>query len=394
MTNAPRNLIILALTPLVLLPPLSMDIYVPSVPSMKEHLQTSAELIQWTLSIFMIGMSIGQIVMGPLVDRYGRRKIGLLSLSLYLLATIACSGAQTVCQLIVARLFQALGACGCSVMVWTVIRDIVPQTQQGKIYSYLNGLSGLGPLIAPLLGGYLVLWLHSWRAPFIFLCFYAILVLSLLFFVLPETLKPDRVLPLEWKQIFKRFGLLLGNFQFIRYAFCAGVGMSCLFAYFSISPILIIEQLGIPAHYYGFYFAANGLTYVAGCMIASQLQARLGFQPIVQIGCFLMFLGGIIMLGVNEMTGLTLMGIVIPNFILACGVGFIFGPAMAGALQHFGHMAGTAAACLGSLQFILAAFVGAAVSAATCHNAEPYAATMSVLSLIALMLVRSRTRKR
>ena len=327
--------------------------------------------------------------MGPLVDRFGRRTVGLSALTLYVLSSFACGHAENISELIGARLFQALGACGCYVMVWTVIRDIIPETQRGKTFSYLNGLSGLGPLIAPLLGGYLVLWFHSWRAPFIFLSLYSTIVLAVLLMVLPETLHPSKKLPLEWGQIFKRFGVLLSHPQFIRYALSAGVGMSCLFAYFSISPILLIEQLGVPAHQYGFYFAANGLTYVLGCLITSQLQKQFGFAVLVQTGCLLICSGALIMFFLSKMLGLTLLGVVIPNCLLAFGVGFIFGPAMAGALQPFGHMAGTASACMGGLQFILAAFVGVAVSGQTLSSIEPYAATMFVLAFMALMIVRS-----
>lgn len=382
-----KKIILWALTPLILLPPISMDIYVPSVPSMKMYLNTTAELVQWTLSIFMIGMSLGQIIIGPLIDRFGRRVIGLIALTLYTLSSFACATAHSIFTLIIARLFQALSACGCYVMVWTIIRDIIPISQQGKVFSILNGISGLGPLLAPLLGGYLVLWFYSWRAPFLFLTIYAFLVFLVLLKVLPETLHPDKKLPLAWKQIFKRFKYLLQHPPFLRYAFAGGIGMSCLFAYFSISPILFIEQLGVPAHQYGLYFAANGLVYVLGCLITAQLQKQIALSTLVNTGCFLICLGAAMMFVLAKIQGLTLLGIVIPNFILAFGVGFIFGPAMAGALKPFGAMAGTAAACMGFLQFSLAALVGALVSRATHQSIAPYALTLFFLALLAVVFL-------
>ena len=381
------------LFPLVMLPPLSMDIYISSIPSMKSHMQTNGHMVQWTLNIFIMGMALGQIVMGPLIDRFGRRPVGLLSLSLYWIATFACWRSQHIVELIVARGFQAIGACGCSVMLWTVLRDKIEEHRRGSVFSYFNSLGGIAPIIAPIIGGYLVYYFGSWRASFGFLWIYGGLLLLLLWAVLPETLAKSHQLPLDWKGLAKRFKHLLRHRTFLCYTFCCGVGMSSLFSYFSVSPLLLIERCGVAETDYGFYFGANALTYATGCLVSSRLQKNHSATLVLKLGCCLLSLGAGIMLLWNQFFGLSIVSLVLPNMVIAFGVGCILGPAMAGALEPFGDMAGTASACIGTCQFLLAALVGSIVAGDGVDNAIGYAGTILMLGIVCLGWLETSIRR-
>lgn len=379
--------------PLVILPPLSMDIYISSIPSMKLHMDTTTSMVQWTLTVFIIGMAFGQIISGPLVDRFGRRPIGIMALALYWLGTGSCWLAQNIEMLIVSRGVQALGACGCYVMLWTVLRDLVEDSRRGRVFSYFNSLGGIAPIIAPIIGGYLVLFFGTWRASFAFLWLYASILLLLLFRFLPETLPKGHELSLDWKGLLKRFKHLLKHPTFLCYAFCCGVGMSALFTYFSVSPLLLIERCGVLESHYGFYFGANAITYTAGCLLASHWQKKHPPKWVLQWGCVLLILGSGLMLFWNGIWGLSVPALVFPNMMIAFGVGCILGPGMASALAPFGDMAGTASACLGSFQFLLAALVGGVVTGNGVETAMGYASTLLLLALTAMAWLNTMGRR-
>ncbi len=374
-----------------------MDLYISSIPSMKTTFQTTSALVQWTLNVFMIGMGVGQIFMGPLIDRFGRRRMGLITLFLYALSSSACALSPNIYVFITARLFQAMFACGCMITTWAIIRDTTPTTKQAKTFGLLSAIIGLAPLLAPLLGGYLALWFGSFRAGFWTLSLYAFCLWTILGLLLPETLPGP--MPLRWSTLAKRFSTLFQDSLFTRYSLCAGVGMSGLFSYFSVSPILLIEHWHVPAHQYGFYFGGNGLSFVLGCMMASRVQSHKGWRPLrtIRFGlkCMLMS-ASLIWLGAQAFQLLqmphekaAMWAFVLPNALSAFGVGFIFGPSMASALQHFGHMAGTASAGYSLVQFSVAFMVGSMVSFAGVQSPIPYASALIILPVMMLGMLKN-----
>ncbi len=380
-----KKALLFLLVPLALLPPWSMDIYISSVPGMKVALEATALQVQGTLSFYMIGMALGQLFMGPLVDAFGRRRIGLITLGGYTAASAGCALSTDIHGLMVMRFLQALFICGGgSIMVWAMIRDIISDEARGKVFSYINGVVGLGPTLAPLCGGYLVLVFHSWRASFWCLTLYGAFMLALLGMTLPETLTQEHRLSLDWKGLGQRYRQLLRHPIFMRYAACSGIGMAALFAYFSVSPLLLIERLGVLPQWYGLYFGLNALGFMLGCFVASQIQIPGDPAPTLRKGLLCVLTGGLC-LGLLEMRyGVSLWGIVLPNLIVAMGVGFIFGPAMAGALAPFGSMAGTASALLGVIQFVIASGVGAWVAGQATNSILPYALSLLVLAGLGL----------
>jgi len=181
---APNSLVFL-LIPMVLFSALAMDIYVPAVPALPALLKTNADLVQLTLSCFIFGIGVGQVIAGPLSDSFGRRCVGLMSLSIFVLASWGCALSQNIAQLIIARLVEALGACGCTVVALAMVRDAFPEKNQPKIYSYLAGSISVAPILGPIIGGYLLLWFTNWRVMFLFLGLFGFIMLLLQYIYLP-----------------------------------------------------------------------------------------------------------------------------------------------------------------------------------------------------------------
>ncbi|MCK4934826.1 MAG: MFS transporter, partial [Simkaniaceae bacterium] len=159
---------LLVLSPLVFTFAFALDIYIPAVPEMPKIFKTTHGMVQLTLSIFMLVCGFGQLFIGPLSDHFGRRKIVLASIAVFTLGSFACTLARSIEFLILARMLQALGACGMMVTAYAIVRDLFDGKENFKAYSYLNGSIAISPLIAPLFGGYLVYW-FNWRATFLFL---------------------------------------------------------------------------------------------------------------------------------------------------------------------------------------------------------------------------------
>ncbi len=351
---------VLMFTPIVLIPAMSMDVYVPSVPRMMELLHTSQASIQMTLSIFMFGMSLGQLLMGPLADHYGRKNILQVSLLIYAAATLSCALAHHVLPLIIFRLIQSVSACGCIVCAWACVRDVYSAEESSSVYSYLNGAIGLAPILAPIIGGYLLYWSDTWRSGFFFLSFWVLGCLALATWGIKETLlvRSHQVLD---RSVLRHYWKILKSEQFLRYTFGAAMGMAALFLFFSISPILLIQQLGVAEHHFGFYFGAVALVFFTFNMVCPRIHRTLGNAKTLLLASVFFILGPILMILWHQVWGLSAAGVVVPTLALYIGVGLIFGPSTAGSLAPFPQMAGTAAALFGAFEFGIPCVLGAVV---------------------------------
>lgn len=377
------------LSPSILLRALAMDIFLPCLPSVANEFNVPFSTAQWVLSIYFIGAGLGQFLMGPLADRFGRCKVMQGSLVIFALSSIGCALADSIYMLIFARLLQGLGACGTTVVTLAIVRDLFEDHVTPKVYSYLNGIISLAPILAPIIGGSLLIWTGTWRSCFYFVSVFSLIALAVNYWHLKETnprFHPDFIA--EKINYLANYKLILGNKKFLSYTFCAISGLSGLFLFFSMSSILLIDHLGMAPDIFGYYFGFNSVIYLAGNMLSPSLQRRFGANEVILFGSAFILAGALLMLGWNSLYGLSKLGFVGPNLIMTFGVGMLFGPCIAGSMQQFRHIAGMASASYGALLYCITALIVTAVMQVNIENALPLAATMLVMGSLNVLVVK------
>ncbi len=347
-------------TALVAFGAISTDLYLPSLPAIGAAFETDAAQVQLTLSLFLAAFALGQLVYGPLSDRFGRRPVLLVGLAIYLGATLACLFATGIEVLIAARFAQAVGACSGVVLGRAVVRDVHGRERAARVLSYIAMAMALAPALGPILGGFLQSW-FGWRANFLALALFGGTTLIAVAAFLPETNnKRDPRATEPWR--------LLGNYRalarhpdyraFVAIAACAYSG---IFAFISGSAFLIIEVLGLSPEVYGLCFAGMVAGYMLGTFASGRLTMRLGLERMIAAGAVIGLLGGGVMALLSAAGVLNLPALLIPVFVFTVGAGLMLPNSMAGALGPFPEMAGAASALLGFVQMAIAALIGVAV---------------------------------
>ncbi|MFL9814526.1 Bcr/CflA family multidrug efflux MFS transporter [Stutzerimonas sp. VN223-3] len=364
--------------------PLAIDFYLPAFPAMARDFATDAEHVQLSLAAYFIGLAFGQLVYGPLADRYGRRWPLLVGVTLFTLASLACSFAPTLDWLIAARFVQALGGCAGIVVTRAVVRDSCDPVQAAKVFSQLMLVMGLAPILAPLAGG-LLNNAFGWQSIFISLTVFSAVCGLAVALWLPETLPADAPKH-HLGGTLGRYIELFRDREFIAFALCGGVAMAGMFAYIAGSPFVFIELYGVPAEHYGWLFGSNA----AGFILVSQINARLVRLrgPGFWLRRFVWFYSacGAVLLVVALSEPDALWPLLIPLFMGLATLGSILPNVTACAMARQGQQAGMASALMGSLQFGIAAAASAAVGALHNGTAVPMAFVISVCALVAACL--------
>ncbi len=351
--------------------PMAIDFYLPSFPALAQAFSTDVEHVQLSLASYFIGLAIGQLLYGPIADRFGRRIPLLVGVSLFTLASVACALAPSLEWLIGARFVQALGGCAGMVVSRAVVRDLCDPITSAKVFSQLMLVMGLAPILAPL-GGGLLLDLFGWPSIFFGLTLFSALVLTGVYLWLPETLTSGDERP-PLRGALGQYKRLLGDGVFIGYAMTGGLSMAGMFAYIAGSPFVFIELYGVPAEHYGWLFGGNAL----------------GFILVAQVNAWLMRFGGpaywmrrvvwfylacaLVLLAVASAHTEQLWPLLVPLFGCIASLGIIIPNASASAMADQGRHAGSASALMGSLQFSVAAGAAALVGVLHDGSAMPMA---------------------
>lgn len=385
MRHKSRAIIALILSPFVFSFAFGMDIYVPVIPEIRQIFHTSQFLVQLTLSLFILGIGIGNIFLGPISDQFGRLRVILISAFLFIIGALCCGAAQSIGFLIAARLVCAIGACGMLIVAFAIVRDIFSGDDSAQLYSWLNAAIGISPTFAPILGGYIALIWH-WRAVFWFLAFLGLLVLLNSVFFIRETLPVAKRQRFN-RQAFARYKIIFSNPTFLRYMLFAAAGVTICFSFFSVSPFIIMKLLHVKQQMFGYYFAIFGLSITIGGIIAGKVVARYGVDTTIIIGLIMICLGGFLMLLANLIFGLHLMLFMSTVFISSVGAIFCLGSGAAGAMEPFPEYAGTAAASLQAGQFVIAAVIGTILMRFPIHSSIPFAICVLLVGACSCMLL-------
>ncbi|WP_439595242.1 multidrug effflux MFS transporter [Falsiroseomonas sp.] len=345
---------------LTALGPLGVDMYLPAFPAMGTELAASPAAIQRTLAVFLLGMAAGQLVYGPLSDRLGRRRPLMIGMVVFTLASIGCALASSADALVALRLAQALGGCVGVVVARAVVRDLCDERGAVRMMSMLMLAMGAAPILAPMLGGWLLAAL-GWRAIFWFLAIYGGLALLVMVRWLPESLPPEQRRRDGLGQVMLVYLQLLRDRRFLSHALAGALPMAGLFAYLVGSPNLLMQVHGLGPVEYGMAFGANAFGLILASQIISRLVRRGQPARLLVAGLVLLALAGLgVVLAV--LSG-GLVPLLAAFFLYLALMGSVLPLSSALAMAPMGRMAGSASALMGTLQFGVGAVVGAVLGA-------------------------------
>ena len=365
---------------------LSMNIFIPSMPGVVRYFDTDIATVQLTLTLYLVGIAVGQLLYGPLSDHYGRRPLMLAGVGLYAASAIAASLAQSIDLLIVARIAQAFGGCAGMVITRAIIRDVFDRDRAASVLGYVTMAMTIAPAMAPVLGGYLDLW-FGWRAGLWVLAAYGAVLFAGCYFFQTETLKEPQptngVMP-----ILRSYQVLLRRTAFLGFAFGTGFSTACFFSFLAGAPYLMIEVLQRPPSDYGIWFVIVSLGYFVGNFLTGRLSSRLGVDRMVMLGAGLVLAGGGSMLVHALVLPLAPAGIFVPAMMIAMGNGVGQSNGIAGAISVDPTRAGAASGIVGFMQMSFGA-VGTVVIGHTLGSTlMPVALTIAALAIGSALFFR------
>ncbi len=371
--------------------PLSIDMYLPSMPSLAADLDAPTAQVQMTLSSYFIGGGIGQMLFGPLSDRFGRRPLLLAGIILYVLTSVFCALASGVEMLIAQRFLQAIGGSAATVLARAMVRDFFSGDQAARVLSLIMLVMGAAPLIAPFIGGYLLLW-FEWRAIFWTLAAYGALGFVLILVMVRESHPMERRIRHGFVGMLGMYGRILRHRAAMGYLLANATAYGGMFAFFAGSPFVYIELFEVAAENYGFLFACNIIALMVVSMANARLVTKLGAHRLFTIGTILTALSGGVLLvaAVTHLGGLP--SIVIPIFIYVGSLSLIGANSLALALDRFPQAAGSVSALSGGITFLFGSVCTSAVGLFHDGSTLAMAAVIAATGLLTLILQATMTR--
>jgi DHA1 family bicyclomycin/chloramphenicol resistance-like MFS transporter len=354
--------------------------YLPGFPAIAADLHTTVAHVSLSLSSFFIGISAGQLVYGPLLDRYGRKKPLYFGLMVYLVTSVSCVFITSADALIALRLLQALGGCAGMVASRALVRDLFPVEESAKIFSLLMLVVGVSPIIAPTLGGYITASL-GWKYIFVALSLMSAFVLVAVYFALPTGRKPDETLSLKPAAILATFISVLKKPQFYTYALTGSLASAGLYAYISGSPYVFMELFKVSEKQYGWIFALIAMGLIGSSQINSVLLRNYKSEQIIKVALLCQTITGILLFTGTLLGYLEVFSTIFFIFIFLCCQGFTFPNTSALSLAPFSNNAGSASAMLGGIQMAIGATMSAMVSFLSNHTALPMTGIMAACAL-------------
>ncbi len=374
----------LLLAMLTALGPLSMDMYLPSLPDIARVLHAPTAHVQLTVSSYLIGFAVGQVVYGPLSDRHGRRPVLLAALAVYLASTLGCAASQSVDVLIGARFLQGIGGSGSIVLSRAIVRDLYSGVRAARELSLMGSIAAFAPIVAPMIGG-VFQSAFGWRANFIFMAGAAIITVFVAARQLPETARRRSGEPVSLWSMVRGYRFVLRHRGFLVYLGIITLSYAGLFAWISGASVVLQSSYGFSPVTFGFTFALGAAGFMAGAMIAARLVIRLGLDRTMGLGVMLLAAGGLAMAAAVA-AGIPGIWLVVAMAIYLAGLGLAMPQAMAGALTPFSDRAGAAASLMGLVQQTVAAVVAAVIGDYLGHSAWPVTAVVVVMGGLTFLL--------
>ncbi|WP_409290405.1 multidrug effflux MFS transporter [Peribacillus sp. SCS-37] len=383
LTGTKRTQLALLLGSLGLLGPFTIDMYLPSFPTIVEEYHTTASLVQISLTTSLLGLGLGQLVIGPMSDVQGRRKPLMIFLVLYLLSSIVCAISPTIYVFIGARFIQGFAAAGGLVISRAIVRDLYSGKELTKFFALLMLVGNLGPIVAPIAGGG-VLTFTNWQGVFIALAGLGLILFLSVSGKLEETLDVDKRVPSNLIQVLRNFASLLKDRQFTGYALTQGFIIAGIFAYVSGIPFVYQNIYGVSAQQFSLLFGINGVALILGSQLVGRFTDVISDKVFLKAGLFISTISGALLLAALIVKA-PLFAVAVPIFFLVSSIGIISTSSFSLAMDSQGHIAGSASALLGLLPFVLGSLTAPLVGIGGEHTAIPMGIVILSASLLAMI---------
>ncbi len=352
--------------------PLSTDIYVASLPHIGEALGASTAAVQLTITSYLIGFAAGQIVYGPLSDKFGRRPALMAGYAIYIAASFACFAAQSIEILVIGRVAQALGAAGPIILARAIVRDLYEGRRAARQFGLMSMIMGATPILSPIAGGFLQAW-YGWRASFAVMLFFGLGLAAIVSLLLPETNTRRQDTPLSFSGVWESYGIVFQNKAYRAYLLIQAASYNGLFAFISSSSYVMQRIYGLESTEFGWTFAVCSIFFVAGTVIGSRLVSQRGIDGMIALGVGCQFGAGVAQVLMLAIWPQSFMSIVLPYMLFFLGVGFLLPQTQAAALTPFPERAGAASSLMGLAQMGSGAIVGTILGIALGATAWPLA---------------------
>jgi DHA1 family bicyclomycin/chloramphenicol resistance-like MFS transporter len=378
---------------LAMLMPLSIDMYLPALPVIAEQFGVPAGSAQMTLSTYILGFALGQLLYGPMADSLGRKPVVLGGTLVFAAAAAACAMAQSIDHLIVMRFFHGLAAAAASVVINALMRDIYPKEEFSRMMSFVMLVTTVAPLVAPMVGGAVLVW-FSWHAIFWILALAALLASAMIFFFIKETLPAEHRQKFHIRTTLGNFASLFRHKRVLSYMLASGFSFAGMFSFLSAGPFVYIELNHVSPQHFGYYFALNVVFIFVLTMINSRFVRKVGALNMFRIGLWIQFVMAVWMV-VTAFFDVGFWTLVVGIAAFVGCISMVSSNAMAVILDEFPHMAGTASSLAGTFRFGIGAIVGALLSLATFTSAWPmlWSIALCATGSILFCLYASRPRK-
>jgi DHA1 family bicyclomycin/chloramphenicol resistance-like MFS transporter len=375
--------LILLLGSLSGLGPLAIDMYLPSFPAIEAEFHATPSAVERTLAVYFLGLALGQLVYGPLGDRVGRKKPLYVGLTVFILASLGCAFSTGVHSLLALRFCQALGGCAEMVMARAIVRDRFHERDAARVFSSLMLVMGVAPILAPLVGGQLVVHV-GWRWVFGIIAGFAALCLAAVTFGLPESLPVERREKRSVMEVVTVYGQLVRHRGLIAHSVAGSLILAGVFAYVAGSPFLFIQLFHVRPEHFGLFFGTNAAGLIAGSQVNGFLVRRADPRKVLRGALIVAAVAGSTLLAMAATHTGGFVGILVPLFAFLCCFGFVVPTSTALAMAPHGRVAGNASAVLGSIQFLVGGSGGLAVSLLHNGTAVPMTVVIAACGVIAL----------
>ncbi len=358
---------------------MATDLYAPSLPDLPELLNTTPVWVKLTLSLNVLALGLTQLVHGPLSDRYGRRKAMLAGMVVFAIASLGCSMATSIEQLIVFRILQGTAAAVEAVVGMAVIREVFTPEDQVRAFAWFGIVIAMVPAAAPILGGYIHVYL-GWRANFWIMAIVGALSVLLVWWKLPESAPPDRR-PLIPRDVLKEYSALLRNPQFFSFALLEGMALAAIFAYITAAPFILILRFGVPTEQFGYYLMVIVAAYAAGSILAERLARRIDPMRILQLGLGVFAVGviGVVLLVASD--NVSPLRLTAMMSLVLFGAGPLFATCPVFALNAAAGRGGIAAALLGAIEMGVGGIASASIGLLPWRSSVSLAVVLAALSV-------------
>lgn len=366
--------------------PFSIDMYLPAFPKIAIDLHTGIQNVALSVSAYFLGFAVGQILYGPLLDRFGRKRPLYIGLSLYIIATIICSTSTTINELLILRFIQALSGCVASVAAMAMVRDFFPPDKSASLISLLILILGVSPMLAPTAGSFIVTS-FGWRYVFIFLAIIVCIILIVVFLFLPEGQMPNASISLKQKPIVNGFKNILLHPQFYIFSLAGTFSFSGLFVYVAGSPAIFMDQFHVSPKTYGGIFALLSVGFIGSSQMNHILTRKYKSEEIFRVTSIIQTIASALyFIGViNAWYGLAT-NMIFLFIILSCA-GLTYPNAASVALSPFGKNAGSAAALLGFIQIGIGGLISSGIGFLHAKGSYPTSLIMVITSSIGLLIL-------